>query len=157
VIYIYIKQYQNRLLPVPSMRCIQISRRIAMQYTKFSTLDSRCLPSTNTSRILSLHSCLMDILFSNRSFQFFFFPRVYPTPYVIIHKLPPTTPQIMSNVRIPAPALSAVVIFVVMPAGASVVPDPALGLDLLVPPVSFVTGTIPAFIRVAPRTESADI
>ena len=63
----------------------------------------------------------------------------------------------MRMVKIPAPALSAVVIFFVTPVAACWGPEPALGFDLLVPPVSFVTGTMPAFIRVAPSTESADI
>lgn len=75
----------------------------------------------------------------------------------MIHKLPPTTPEMTRIVKIAAPALSAVVIFDVTPGAGSVVPDPALGLDLLVPPVSFVTGTMAEFISVAPRTESADI
>jgi hypothetical protein len=77
---------------------------------------------------------------------------------IIIHKLPPTIPQMMRMVKIPAPALSAVVIFF-RGADAFTVFElsPALGSDLLVPPVVVVTGTSDEPIKEVPSTERADI
>ncbi len=76
----------------------------------------------------------------------------------LIHQALKTTPTMTKNVKMPAPALSLVVIvdsdccaallgFVV----------PALGLLADVPPVAFVRGAIEAVMRFVPRTLRADI
>ena len=76
----------------------------------------------------------------------------------LIHQALKTTPTTTSSVKIPAPALSLVVIVDSDCCAAlleSVVP--ALGLLTDVPPVSFVRGAIEAVMRFVPRTLRADI
>jgi hypothetical protein len=67
------------------------------------------------------------------------------------HQQPPTTMKIMTTVRIPAPARSAVVItFAEDPPGGTdgFVPAPAFPLD--VPPEAAVKGAIAGVMRLAP-------
>jgi hypothetical protein len=67
------------------------------------------------------------------------------------HQHPPTTIKIMTTVRIPAPARSAVVIsFAEDPPGGTdgFVPAPAFPLD--VPPEAAVKGAIAGVMRLAP-------
>lgn len=79
---------------------------------------------------------------------------------ILIHHVEPRRPPSTSAVRIPAPALSAMVTCLVSTASNSTVragPVPALGFPLLVPPLSAVTGAATFEIRFDWITLSADI
>ena len=68
------------------------------------------------------------------------------------------TPTMTSKVNIPAPALSLVVIGVVVSSGCVLGDvEPALGLLTEVPPVLFVNGTIALVMRFVPITLRAAI
>ena len=86
------------------------------------------------------------------------FIRDLPDPiYKINHKLPPTMATITKIVRMPAPALSLVVIGLRFAAGSGSALEPALGSLFDVPPVVAVSGAILSVIRVEPMTLSACI
>ncbi len=75
----------------------------------------------------------------------------------MIQTLPPMTMKIHNTVKMPAPALSAVVIFDVVTLGEALASLPALGSPFEVPPVLIDLGAIPELICVAPITLSACI